>query len=566
MKPSFLISVISLALLVQISADELVVKLNHGGKILGSIKESQRGRKFFAFTGIPFAEPPTGERRFQPPVPKAPWHGSPLDATADGSACVQVDPTSVSGPTLFGEEDCLFLNIYTPEIPRSENSEFSKKAVLVWIHGGGYYFGHAASTLYGPGRIMDDPNIILVAMNYRLGALGFLSTNDDVSRGNYGMMDQALALQWVHDHIEVFGGDKNHVTIFGESAGGASVGHHLLSPMSAGLFQSAVSISGSPLCDWAFKKDPMYWAKKLAERLDCSTESSSKLVECLKKIPAVDIVQKTMEIMSQGLMTSVIFSPSLDGKFLLHSPRDIMESGNLPSKVPLITGVNRDETLTFYLGVQKNHPEANLASKEVIYRLINKMLDDKGNSPDVTKLYVDEYLTSVDLNNVEETREAVIKMMSHAMFVMGHYETVALRTRYGLPTYAYELEYDPSLGFNELMQSELKGVSHADDLFLTFDGPLFGLLKPNANDQKIIDVIRELWTNLARFGNPTPNTSELLHVRWELAADGKFKIYNIDNPITTTTFDISKEKLFQFWISQVQKALKSKKMQNKDEL
>ncbi|EFN67608.1 Liver carboxylesterase 31, partial [Camponotus floridanus] len=163
------------------------------------------------------------------PVPPEPWSGS-RDASKYGNVAVQIDIIQKS--EIIGDEDCLYLNVFTTDIKSSE-----KRPVMVWIHGGGFFFGSGDSTLYGPDYIVKK-DVVLVTLNYRLGVLGFLNLYDKVATGNQGLKDVILALHWVQENISEFGGDSENVTIFGESAGGAIVHYLTLSPLSEGAYLS----------------------------------------------------------------------------------------------------------------------------------------------------------------------------------------------------------------------------------------------------------------------------------------------------------------------------------------
>ncbi|NWI68804.1 ACES Acetylcholinesterase, partial [Todus mexicanus] len=203
-----------------------------------------------AFLGIPYAQPPLGPLRFRPPRhPPAPWPGV-LDATAHRHACYQAVDTMFPGfggsemwnPNREMSEDCLYLNVWTPALGRGGGVP-----VLVWIYGGGFYSGAASLDVYDGRYLAAAEGVVVVSMNYRVGALGFLALpGHPEAPGNVGLLDQRLALRWVQSNIAAFGGDPAAVTIFGESAGAASVGLHLLAPASRGLFRRAVLQSGSP--------------------------------------------------------------------------------------------------------------------------------------------------------------------------------------------------------------------------------------------------------------------------------------------------------------------------------
>ncbi|MEZ4215391.1 MAG: carboxylesterase family protein [Myxococcota bacterium] len=201
-----------------------------------------------AWKGLPFAAPPTGELRWRAPRPPASWTGV-REAVASASECVQYDPADPDD--VIGSEDCLYLDVYAPRLARDAvPTGDARLPVMVWIHGGGNSIGGAA--MYDAARLAAEGDVVVVAIQYRLGVLGWLShpalragaaTPDDAS-GNYGTLDAIRALEWVRDEIASFGGDPGNVTIFGESAGGIDVFALLLSPRAKGLFHRAIAQSG----------------------------------------------------------------------------------------------------------------------------------------------------------------------------------------------------------------------------------------------------------------------------------------------------------------------------------
>ncbi|CAN7951289.1 unnamed protein product, partial [Ixodes pacificus] len=189
------------------------------------------------YRGIPFAEPPVGDLRFKEPVPKTPWQGT-WNATNGKTTCHQVlHPNIFNNPAVL-TEDCLHLNVWAP-------ANAATSPVLVWIHGGGFAYGSASLDGYSSRLLAALTGVVVLAMNYRMGILGFLNANSPDAPGNQGLLDQHLALKWVQANIEVFGGDPARVTIVGNSAGSMSVHAHILSPLSKGLFKGAVMLSGS---------------------------------------------------------------------------------------------------------------------------------------------------------------------------------------------------------------------------------------------------------------------------------------------------------------------------------
>lgn len=199
--------------------------LTESGLVLGTWDYSISGRKYASFEGIPYAEPPTGKLRFERPVKKGKWNGT-WEATNQISCIQYYHYTEPGDDFVKGDEDCLYVNVY------SANTEAEKLLpVIIFIHGGAFMFN--SGTTYGP-KILMNRDLVYVTFNYRLGPLGFLSTEDEIVPGNNGIRDQILALEWIQTNIECFGGDPDSITLTGMSAGGASVQLHFMSPLSEG--------------------------------------------------------------------------------------------------------------------------------------------------------------------------------------------------------------------------------------------------------------------------------------------------------------------------------------------
>ncbi|XP_069689984.1 juvenile hormone esterase-like isoform X2 [Periplaneta americana] len=192
--------------------------------VQGSQMTSRNGRNFCSFRGMPYAAPPVGPLRFKAPQPVDFWNKK-WNATVDGPMCIQ------KTKPIVGQEDCLYLNVYTPLTTFPSVQTFP---VIVYFHGGSMEKGSGVSTLYHPKYFLDK-DIVLVTINYRLGVFGFISTGDDEAPGNFGLKDQVAALRWVRDNIAELGGDPNKVTLQGQSAGAQSINYHMFSPLSRGL-------------------------------------------------------------------------------------------------------------------------------------------------------------------------------------------------------------------------------------------------------------------------------------------------------------------------------------------
>ncbi|CAB0040148.1 unnamed protein product [Trichogramma brassicae] len=197
--------------------------------------------------------------------------------------------------SIIGSEDCLYLNVFTPHVDFSAINSNNLKAVMVWIHGGGFSSGFANTDFYGPDYLMEN-DVVLVSFNYRLGIFGFLNLNHPHATGNQALKDQNLVLRWVRQNIAAFGGNPNLVTIFGQSAGAVSVDLHVLSEMSAGLFSRSISMSGSPLCEqWGLQSnvEAEQEAYSVAAQLGIYAGNSQELLNAFYTIPAETFLSVT---------------------------------------------------------------------------------------------------------------------------------------------------------------------------------------------------------------------------------------------------------------------------------
>lgn len=299
-----------------------------------------------AFFGIPYAQPPLGALRFKPPLSPEPWNETLNLGKSPGRdfGCVQASTWSDGSPE-SGTEDCLKLMIYSPALP-GDSTNFSAAPVLLWIHGGSFVAGDAwDGGLYDGTALAKRHGAVVVAVQYRLGALGFLALEqlrqEDPagSTGNYGVMDQRQAMRWVQDNIQSFGGDPNRVTIFGQSAGAMSVCFHLVSPGSKGLFSAAIMESGS--CDMAWTFDGVeakqQWWQSADDKSGCDPTSNG-YVECLRKTNARVLASVHGNTWDRMLSR---WGPTVDGSQvgLTFAPLDIISRGDA-SNVPVLLGTN----------------------------------------------------------------------------------------------------------------------------------------------------------------------------------------------------------------------------------
>ncbi|XP_069463191.1 fatty acyl-CoA hydrolase precursor, medium chain-like [Ambystoma mexicanum] len=459
-------------------------------------------RAIDVFYGIPFAKPPIGELRYAPPEPAEPW-GDVREATSYPSMCLQnlkaiellKEVFQSTLPTFSISEDCLYLNIYTP----SERRKGGKLPVMVWIHGGGLVVGGAS--MFDGSALTAYENVIIVAIQYRLGVFGFFSTGDEHAPGNWGFLDQVAALQWVQENIESFGGDPDSVTIFGESAGGISVSALVLSPLSKGLFHKAISESGVailPSIVCTDKSTLLAINHMVANVTGCETTDSAAIVTCMK--------QKTEEeILKLIISAQIAVVPAvIDGVFFPKSPEEILAAME-SNRVPFLIGVNTHE-MGWVIPLAMNISKTTLIegfSKESVMSFMPSIGLLLGSRSDSLPLIIEEYLG--DTEDPIQLRDSYLDMVGDIMFVYPSVRTANFHRDAGLPVYFYEFQHRSSQ-YSDLRPDYVK-ADHADELGYVFgvsflDGDIRFMRNVTEEEKKLSRTMMTYWTNFARNGNP----------------------------------------------------------------
>jgi len=299
----------------------------------------------WAFLGVPYARAPVGKLRWRPPAPLEPWQGV-RDALAPGPLAPQ--PVPAPGSALPGDpqhqsEDCLHLSVWTPALDES------RRPVMVWVHGGGFTSGSAGNMLYRGALLARRCNVVVISVNYRLGALGFLAhpaleTDDHEGVGNWGLLDQLAALRWVRDHVAAFGGDPENVTVFGESAGAMSISSLLAMPAARGLFRRAIIESGPPYVHTLAR------AQVAAEAMAHALGLASLDRPALERLPPAALVDAVPAVQRATLQPGELplpFLPVVDGQTMPVAPLEAVKDG--AADVDVLIGTNRDEIAFFHL-------------------------------------------------------------------------------------------------------------------------------------------------------------------------------------------------------------------------
>jgi para-nitrobenzyl esterase len=434
------------------------------------------GLRFFG--GIPYAAPPTGALRFAPPEPATSWHGV-RDASEPGPRCMQ-DPQGDLEMGRNSSEDCLSLDVWTPSVTPSD----VRRPVMVWIHGGAFINGSAG--VYHPKRLVTRGDVIVVALNYRLGALGFLAhpalgAGGDI--GNYGLADQQAALRWVHDNIAAFGGDPDKVTIAGESAGGMSVCDHLVAPGSAGLFRAAIIQSGPCQAQLALP-EAQRASLSYARAAGCGNPANA--ATCLRRLP-VGKLRKPVWYYRFG--DDSLSGPVTGTAVLPVDPMRAFAAGS-QARVPVLIGTTHDE-FTLFVALQYLKSGKRFSASSYPHLLSSTFA---GNADAVAEHYpLSRYRGGA--------ASAYSAAVTDGMFsCVG--DSIAGALAAHAPVYAYEFNDPAAPTPDPLRRLPFPvGASHSLELRYTFDmggAPPMSPVQAALSDQMI-----DYWASFVRDGKPS---------------------------------------------------------------
>ncbi|KAG5884998.1 hypothetical protein JTB14_025344 [Gonioctena quinquepunctata] len=443
------------------------------------------------------------------------------------------------------------------------NYDVEPLPVMVFFHGGGWLAGGGNSLWYGP-DIFLDRDIVLVVTNYRIGALGFLSTGDEVVSGNNGLKDQNLALKWTKKNIAKFGGDAESITIFGESAGGASSQYHMLSPLSRGLFKTAILQSGTTLCSWAFSEnnENLKNSRKLARALNCPIEPTTEMAECLRKVDANTIIEQDGIFKVWDYDPMIPFKPSIEpkheGAFLTDHPLNLIKDGK-SMDIPIIVGLNTEDGSLKVAGYESQNLLEGFNDRfdEIVPVSFGYDRIFKNAAPvtrNLRKFYFGKQ--KIDGSNIGK----VVDLYTDGWFLKCADEVVRLQTKfYKSPVYYYLFGYKGSASFTKIFNGGDTdyGVCHADDLQYLFpvgDG-LFPDVTPSDDDKKMRNLLTTLWTNFAKTGNPSPEVNEVIPEKWNRYSSEKGEYFYIDRSFIGTRSGLYSERA-ELWRSLFREATK----------
>ncbi|XP_060565855.1 acetylcholinesterase-like isoform X2 [Ruditapes philippinarum] len=489
------------------------------GKIEG-VRVNVHGTEVDIYWGIPFAKPPVGDLRFKHPIPPDSWNGV-RDATRKPAACWQGEDNAFPGhegakvwnPNTNCSEDCLYLNVW---VPRTDSSVISKP-VMIWIFGGGFYSGSSVLDIYDGRYIAAENDIIVVSMQYRVGALGYFSLFHPEAPGNAGMMDQVMALDWVQSNIHYFGGNAHSVTLFGESAGAVSVGMHMLSPLSHAKFHRVILQSGAPQAAWATlsEKEAKNRSHIFAKAFQCEYPENTDIVNCLRGVSPEKLLPVEWDTVVYGVVRFP-FVPIIDGTFLIEDPEQSLIKGNF-KKCPVLLGHNTNEASFWLLyshdifslyqspQVSQNHFDLLIDDIFSYHPYYPRLLNSFGK--EAIKF---QYRNWVNPDDQKMNAWQLDMAVGDFNFICPCVDFAIHAASAGSNVYYYVFDHRSTRHH----WPEWAGVLHADEINFVFGEPTnrtFGY----TDEEKIFSrKIMRYWTNFAKTGDPNRSPGSVFLDEW----------------------------------------------------
>eukprot|EP01052_Picozoa_sp_SAG31_P005861 SAG31_NODE_264_length_18835_cov_7.543553_12_plen_650_part_00 len=536
------------------SEDGTLIDLPLLGAVQGTLSSEGSPYVYRAFRGIPFAEPPVGSLRFQPPVPKSPWRPKVLPAFQFKPMCTQRWPR-LKYPTGSWDdvEDCLYLNVYTPRPNASHPAAKTGLPVMFYVHGGAYESGSAIAD--GTGALFDPhwmfaagfDEMIVVTTQYRLNVFGFLGATEmqpftaDGSTGNFGLQDQRMGMQWIRQNIEVFGGDPNKVLLFGESSGGTAVAMHLVAERSFGLFERAAMESGNFL-PWAYT--PMsrssrtyheiakhtHWRNDTGTYSCRSAISSRDRIDCLRAAPTAALARAAIgtKAPDDDTWDSSQWGPTIDQVEFLHEPLRLLREGFV-ANVPIIIGSNKNEGGNFITNTSSmTYPLLRNITSEDFERWLEvsfldrvfdhnrsllhevKQLYPKWNGSPNASYFGDPWRAAEQILNdymftCPSRRHARLLSMVPRTTAWGSHSGVdgAVQAERSAPVWLYYFAHNPSdtrlLGRKAATPTEQNGACHGCELYYVWHADTY---YHTPEERQLAQWMVTYWTQFAQTGDP----------------------------------------------------------------
>lgn len=470
------------------------------GKLKGRVEDGVR-----IFKGVPFAKPPVGELRFREPQRMEAWEGE-REAFQFGPVCPQPDGVLPQSEGVQKSEDCLYLNVYAPE------EADGGLPVMVWIHGGAFYLGAGSEPFYDGTQLAKQGKVVVVTINYRLGPFGFLhlSSIDDSYPSNLGLLDQIAALEWVKENIAFFGGDRHHITVFGESAGSMSIASLLAMPKAKGLFQQAIMESGAS----ATMSEKL--AKAAAERFLTILDIDHHHLERLCDVSDQELLQAADQLrtlMGENIF-ELIFQPALDEKKLPLKPEAAVAKGAAKG-INLLIGTNRDEGALFFASDSELLPE----------NKVNEILEE----------YMGKEAAEAAASLYPRSLEGHVDMMTDLIFWHPSVVFASAQSRHA-SVFMYRFDWH-----SDSEHPPFNKAAHGLEIPFVF-GNMDSLeqltgTKAGEEARQLVKQIQAAWVSFARSGNPSTD-----HVSWPDYHEDSRKTLIFDQEIAIENDPYSKKR------------------------
>jgi len=454
--------------------------LTASGRLVGTYEDG-----LFVFRGIPYASPPTGPLRWMPPEAVKPW--ARMRAADKFRAISPQNPrpvTAIPRPSLPEEpqaEDCLFLNVWTPA------TDNERRAVIVWVHGGAFVNGSGSNPMQPGATLAKRGGIVVVTINYRLGALGFLNLDQVTgaripATGNEGLLDQIAALRWVHDNIKNFGGDPDNVTVFGESAGAMSIGCLLAMPQAKGLFRKAILQSGSNTCR------TLPEAAEVANKYLSALGLSGQDVDAMRAVPVQTLLAGQLKMADVGVRGAA-FEPVVDGKVVPQKPLDAVKGGSAKG-ITVLAGGNLNEGTLFGA---TNPDMGKLDDAKLTERVGNMVPKDKSLG------IIDEYRKALAKRGASPTpADVYMAIQGDKQFRVPNIRLVELQRDLGVPSYSYVFDWKCAVAN--------LGACHGLDVGFIFGSTYKEFHGEGPIVERLAVQMQDAWIAFAKKGDPSTPT------------------------------------------------------------
>ncbi|CAD5233052.1 unnamed protein product [Bursaphelenchus xylophilus] len=527
--------------------DPLVV--TKSGPVEGFNFETRNGN-VHVFLGIPYAEPPVGELRYELPCPVKPWTRT-FKAKEFSLAAV---PHHDLGTKVAYGEDCLTINVMCPPT-RPKTGGWP---TVFFVHPSAYNVGSAMWMRFeGFCENIVSQGIVVVTFHYRLGWLGFASTGDSVMPGNYGLHDQALALRWTLDNISAFGGDPKDLTAWGMSTGGVSVGYLTISPKTRDHFKRSIQNSGALFGPVTLGENCVDETKKLARALGCNSNDSKTIKEFLKRCSVREIMDAHERLGRASVSFSLKWLPRLDGDFL---PKDLRELIKESKPIPVLAGFATDEMAYFYHGfLEAVHSltiteewKRNFNREMLINRIRNVHFTERDYGPEASKI-ADRVIDFYVWENAPKHHDPLLwinteqRILSHITSLVPMFLEYRAKHLNGAPVYVYQNPYWREHHFGDDPKQPLRGCLHVSEMKQFFNTPIPSKYEFNEEDLKHKHVLVQSHVNFIKTSNPSFD-----NIQWPAVTNQNICTHLVVKPEPEIrTYFEGEQKSLKFWLDLV---------------